>query len=122
MPEALREPTIRETRWVYPEEHLATIGPFIWGADRDPRDAFALSADIWDTWPYATNGREALRAQTRLRFTTLASFLRPYAKWFCYERLQDGASPRGLCRMLAMLAEGRRNRPRDGGRGEHSEH
>src|SRR6266567_2597611 len=105
MPEALREPTIRETRWVYPEEHLATIGPFIWGADHDPRDVFALSADIWDTWPYATNGREVLRGQTRLRFNRLTSFLRPYAKWFCYERLQDGASPQGLCRMNAMLAK-----------------
>src|SRR3954454_20828641 len=103
MPEAARQPIDGELRWVYPQEHLVTIGSFLWGTDRDPRDAFALSDDIWDAWPYAPNGREALRAQTRLRFTRLASFLRPYAKWFCYERLQDGASPRGLARMLAML-------------------
>jgi hypothetical protein len=105
MPEAVRQPTERELRWVYPQEHLMTIGAFLWGIGRDPRDAFVLSDDIWDVWPYARNGREALRAQTRLRFTKLASFLRPYAKWFCYERLQDGASPRGLARMLAMLGK-----------------
>ena len=80
-----------------------TIGAFLWGTQRDPRDAFALSDDIWATWPYDRNGREALRAETRLRFTRIASFLPPYAKWFCYERLQEGASPRGLARMLAML-------------------
>jgi len=105
MPEAVRQPTMPETRWVYPEEHLATLRPFIWGMHRDPRDVFTLSADIWDAWPYATNAREALRGQTRLRFTRLASFLRPYAKWFCYERLQDGARPQGLCRTLAMLGK-----------------
>jgi hypothetical protein len=105
MPEAVRQVSAPETRWVYPEEHLATVGPFIWGSDRDPRDAFVLSADTWDAWPYANNGREALRGQTRLRFSRLASFLRPYAKWFCYERLQDSASPQGLCRMLAMLGK-----------------
>jgi hypothetical protein len=104
MPEAVRQP-IEGERWVYPQEHLATIGPFLWGTERDPRDAFALSDDIWDAWPYASNGREALRAQTRLRFRRLRSFLRPYAKWFCYERLQDRASPQGLCRTLAMLGK-----------------
>jgi hypothetical protein len=105
MPEAVRQPTLSDTRWDYPEQHLATIRPFIWGADRDSRDVFTLTSDIWDTWPYATNGREALRGQTRLRFTRLTSFLRPYAKWLCPERLQHGASPRGLCRLLAMLGK-----------------
>lgn len=55
-------------RWVYPEEHLASIGPFIWGNERDPQDVFTLNSDIWDAWPYATNPRESLRGQTRLRF------------------------------------------------------
>jgi hypothetical protein len=105
MPEALREPAPLDRRWVYPEEHLASIGPFIWGIDRDPRDVFTLSTDSWDAWPYARNGREALCWQTRLRFARLGSFLRPYAKWYCYERLQDGASPQGLSRMLAMLGK-----------------
>src|SRR5216683_7067495 len=73
---------VPDRRWVYPEEHLAAIGPFIWGNDRDPRDAFTLSSDTWVAWQYATNAREALRGQTRLGFTGLASFLRPYAKWF----------------------------------------
>ena len=105
MPEAVRQPRGGELRWVYPQEHLVTIGAFLWGAEHDARNAFALSDDIWDAWPYARNGREALRAQSRLRFGRLASFMRPYAKWFCYERLQDGASPRGLARMLAMLGK-----------------
>ena len=105
MPETLFQPIQGELRWVYPQDHLDTIGGFLWGTERDPRDAFALSHETWDAWPYARNGREALRAQTRLRLTRLASFLRPYAKWFCYERLQDGASPRGLARMLAMLGK-----------------
>src|SRR6266581_8206828 len=81
---------VPDRRWVYPEEHLATIGPFIWGNERDPRDAFTLNSDTWDAWQYATNAREALLGQTRLRFNGLGSFLRPYAKWFCYERLQTG--------------------------------
>jgi hypothetical protein len=96
MHSAIRE-AVPDRRWVYPEEHLAAIGPFIWGNDRDPRDAFTLSSDTWVAWQYATNAREALRGQTRLGFTGLASFLRPYAKWFCFERLQAveriGASP-----------------------------
>jgi hypothetical protein len=96
---------VRDARWVYPEDHLATIGPFIWGNDRDPRDAFTLSSDTWDAWQYATNAREALRGQTRLSFTGLTSFLRPYAKWFCYERLQAGTSPRTLKRGLSMLGK-----------------
>jgi hypothetical protein len=101
---AIRE-AVPDRRWVYPEEHLATIGPFIWENERDPRDAFTLNCDTWDAWQYATNAREAPRGQTRLRFNGLGSFLRPYAKWFCYERLQAGISPRTLCRGLAMLAK-----------------
>src|SRR5713226_7113824 len=81
MHSAIRE-AVPERRWVYPEEHLATIGPFIWGDQCDPRGAFTLNSDTWDAWPYATNAREALRHQTRLRFNGLGSFLRPYAKWF----------------------------------------
>jgi hypothetical protein len=96
---------VPERRWVYPEDHLATIGPFIGGNQCDPRGAFTLSSDAWDAWPYATNAREALRHQTRLRFNELGSFLRPYAKWFCYERLQAGTSPRTLCRGLSMLTK-----------------
>ena len=46
-------------RWVYPEEHLATIGPFIWGNQLDPRGAFTLNSNTWDAWPYAANAREA---------------------------------------------------------------
>ena len=88
---AIRE-AVPDRRWVYPEEHLATIGPFIWGTQRDPRAAFTLNSDMWDAWPYATNPREALRHQTRLRFNGLGSFLRPYAKWFCYGRLQAGTA------------------------------
>ncbi len=104
MHSAIRE-AVPERRWVYPEEHLATIGPFIWGNQLDPRGAFTLNSDTWDAWPYATNAREALSSQTRLRFNGLRSFLRPYAKWFCYERLQAGASPRTLCRGLSMLGK-----------------
>ena len=96
MHSAIRE-AVPERRWVYPEEHLATIGPFIWGDQLDPRGAFTLNSDTWDAWPHATNAREALSSQTRLRFNGLRSFLRPYAKWFCYERLQTGTSPRTLC-------------------------
>jgi len=91
--------------WIYPEEHLATIGPFIWGNQLDPRGAFTLNSNTWDAWPYATNAREALRHQTRLRFKRLGSFLRPYAKWYCYERLETGTSPRTLCRSLSMLGK-----------------
>jgi hypothetical protein len=104
MHSAIRE-AVPARRWVYPEEHLATIGPFIWGNQLDPRGAFTLNSDTWDAWPYAMNAREALRSQTRLRFNGLRSFLRPYAKWFCYERLQAGASPRTLCRGLSMLGK-----------------
>src|SRR5437660_9698746 len=70
MHSAIRE-AVPERRWVYPEEHLATIGPFIWGDQCDPRGAFTLNSDTWDAWPYATNAREALRHQTRLRFNGL---------------------------------------------------
>src|SRR5712692_2162739 len=104
MHSAIRE-AVPARRWVYPEEHLATIGPFIWGNQLDPRGAFTLNSNTWDAWPYATNAREALRHQTRLRFNGLGSFIRPYAKWFCYERLQAGTSPRTLCRGLSMLGK-----------------
>jgi hypothetical protein len=63
---AIRE-AVPDRRWVYPEEHLATIGPFIWGNERDPRDAFTLNSDTWDAWPYATNAREALRFRNARR-------------------------------------------------------
>jgi hypothetical protein len=71
----------------YPLDHWQQLLRFVEGQERDPRNLFCLSDDIWDAWPYASSGRPTEAATYRFRFGHLRSFLKPYVKWYCYQRL-----------------------------------
>lgn len=71
----------------YPADHWAVLERYLTGGERDARDQFDLSADTWDAVAYAPSSRGSSASAYRFRFARLHSFLRPYVKWFCYERI-----------------------------------
>jgi hypothetical protein len=71
----------------YPLAHWQQLSRFIEGEERDLKDLFRLADEIWDAWPYAKSGRPTEASRYRFRFGHLRSFLKPYAKWYCYQRL-----------------------------------
>lgn len=78
---------VRHGGHVYPSRHWAELSRFAVGDERDPRGLFRLADDTWDAWPYAETGRPTTAIKYRFRFAGLRSFLKLYAKWYCYERL-----------------------------------
>ncbi len=86
----------------YPETHWREIQRFVVGNERDPKDLFNLADDLWEAWPYFTHGRPTEAARYRFHFGHLRSFLKPYVKWYCYQRLL-GSTTR-LYRPLARLS------------------
>jgi hypothetical protein len=91
MMEANAEQFLRETgstpMHVYPLSHWQELHRFVEGEADDPKHLFRLASDIWNAWPYATSGRPTEAARYRLCFGHLRSFLKPYVKWYCYQRL-----------------------------------
>jgi hypothetical protein len=75
----------------YPESHWQVLRRFVIGNERDPKDLFSLADDIWEVWPYALHGRPSEAFKHRLHFGHLKSFLKPYVKWYCYQRLMSDA-------------------------------
>ncbi len=86
----------------YPETHWHEIQRFVVGNEWDPKDLFNLADDVWEAWPYFTHGRPTEAARYRFHFGHLRSFLKPYVKWYCYQRLL-GSTTR-LYRPLARLS------------------
>lgn len=78
---------VRHAGHAYPARHWAKLSRFAVGDERDPRDLFRLADDTWDAWPYAEGGRPTNAFYYRFNFGMLRSFLKPYVKWYCYERL-----------------------------------
>src|SRR5436305_583481 len=79
--------TEREVIHEYPLAHCQQLSRFLEGEERDPRELFSLADEIWDAWPYAQSGRPTEATRYRFRFGHLRSFLKPYVKWYCYQRL-----------------------------------
>src|SRR5689334_20377895 len=77
-------------RHQFPAEHWAELAPFVTGDRQDPKGLFCLADDVWEAWPYATNGRPTEAIRYRFCFGALQSFLKPYVKLYCYERLVGG--------------------------------
>jgi hypothetical protein len=75
--------------------HWRELERFIKGDERDPRNIFRLADDRWETWAYAANGRPSEAKSYRFLFVNLRSFLKPYAKWYCYRLLLGSAGKLG---------------------------
>lgn len=71
----------------YPNSHWDELSRFVTGNERDPKDMFYLADDNWDAWPYAALGRPSEAQKYRFHFGGLHSFLKVYAKWYCYQSL-----------------------------------
>jgi integrase len=71
----------------YPAGHWRQLKRFAVGSERDPRGMFRLADDKWEAWPYALNGTPSTARSYRFHFTRFRSFLKFYAKWFCYQLL-----------------------------------
>jgi hypothetical protein len=82
----------------YAMPHWQILRPFIEGTEQDPKGSFFLTEDVWDLWTYAQQGTPSYRSRYRLRFDGLHSFLKPFVKWHCYQRLlqQPGDLRTGL--------------------------
>ncbi len=86
----------------YPKAHWHDIQRFLMGEERDPKDLFNLADDVWEAWPYFAHGRPAEATNYRFHFGHLRSFLKPYVKWYCYQRLLG--SNKQLCRPLVKVS------------------
>lgn len=71
----------------YPAAHWSEIRRFVVGDETDPRGLFRLADDTWEAWPYGEGGRPSAAIKHRYRFARLRSFLKPYVKWYCHQRL-----------------------------------
>ena len=71
----------------YPLAHWQELARFLEGEEHDPKGLFRLADDLWNAWPYAKSGRPTEAARYRLHFGHLRSFLKPYVKWYCYQRI-----------------------------------
>ncbi|HZU70499.1 MAG TPA: hypothetical protein VFA09_24720 [Ktedonobacteraceae bacterium] len=71
----------------YPTSHWNELSRFITGDERDPKNLFYLASDVWDAWQYAAHGAPSQPGYYRFHFANLHSFLKPYVKWHCYQRL-----------------------------------
>jgi hypothetical protein len=75
----------------YPISHWKQLGRFAVGEERDPRGLFRLTDDTWETWPYALNGMPSRARHFRFHFGRLQSFVKLYAKWYCYHKILGSA-------------------------------
>ena len=71
----------------YPVSHWKQLNRFAVGGECDPRGLFRLSDDKWDAWPYDLNGMPSLAIRFRFHFGNFQTFLKLYAKWYCYYKL-----------------------------------
>lgn len=71
----------------FPVSHWERLRHFAIGDKRDPRGLFCLTDDMWDTWPYAVNGIPSHARLFRFHFGRFQTFLKLYAKWYCYQLL-----------------------------------
>src|SRR6266545_869249 len=74
----------------YPASHWEELHCFLEGCEQDPKGFFHLADDVWNVWAYAANGRLSQASASRIHFGHLRSFLKPYVKWYCYQRLLTG--------------------------------
>jgi hypothetical protein len=76
-------------RHIYPATHWDELKKFCVGKERDPKGCFRLSDDLWDASAYSANPLPAKRSLCRFRFKKLRSFIKPYAKSYCYRQLVE---------------------------------
>lgn len=79
--------------WKYPIAHWEKLKRFVTGEEKDPKGLFRLRDDKWEAWPYAEHGRRTGGDVYAFRFHRLHSFLKPYVKWYCYQRLVGNPGP-----------------------------
>lgn len=75
----------------YPVRHWERLSRFAIGNECDPRGLFRLTDDRWDAWPYASQGMPSRTLDFRFRFHPLRSFIKLYAKWYCFQKLLTSA-------------------------------
>jgi hypothetical protein len=63
------------------------LSRFAVGEECDPRGLFRLSEDKWDGWQYDLNGMPSIASRFRFNFGNFQTFLKLYAKWYCYYKL-----------------------------------
>lgn len=106
----------------YPLSHWSELSRFVLGDERDPKGSFYLAEDVWDALPYTAHRIPSRAGKFRFRFGHLRSFLKPYVKWHCYQRLlaNDGKLstalvrfPRDIARADIYLAEHHYGSPDD---------
>ncbi len=88
--QSLRQVDAANEEHVYPTSHWDELRRFLIGGEQDPKELFHLADDVWDVWAYAANGRLSQAGASRIHFGHLRSFLKPYVKWYCYQRLLAG--------------------------------
>lgn len=71
----------------YPVSHWDELSRFVIGNERDPKDTFDLAGDVWNALSYTSHGLPSQPGKFRFHFGHLRSFLKPYVKWYCYQRL-----------------------------------
>lgn len=78
---------------------------YLEGDECDPKGAFRLADDRWDLDAYSPQGHWRMDSRYRVNFGLLQSFLRPYAKWYVYERvlLQRGAASPRASTLVSVL-------------------
>ena len=78
---------------------------YLEGDECDPKGAFRLADDRWDLGAYSPQGHWRMDSRYRVNFGLLQSFLRPYAKWYVYERviLQRGAASPRASTLVSVL-------------------
>lgn len=71
----------------HPPTHWAVLRRFAEGLERDPKNFFNLAEDVWDARAYASNVFPPHAKKYEFSFTNLRSWIKPYVKLYCYERL-----------------------------------
>lgn len=77
----------------FPSDHWAVIGRFVVGDERDPTASFRLTDDVWDAVAYGGRNAGLHRSRHRVGFGGLTSVIKPYVKWYLYERHLLGSKP-----------------------------
>lgn len=90
------EVTIRKAEdYLYPSTHWSELERFIVGDDTDPKGCFRLADDVWEAWRYSSNKLPSEAYKYRFNFGGLRSFLKLYAKRYCYYQLIGRGGPIG---------------------------
>lgn len=71
----------------YPSDHWVLLSRFVEGVEHDPQGQFNLAEDEWDARRYAAAVYPPDARLYKFPFRSLKSWLKPYVKFYCYQRL-----------------------------------